>query len=361
MLEHLRTAGYSVRAGDADLYGWARWTTLLRTFAVPMRRWWVRYHLGGVAFAARTLACEGMIEARRGTADVILQVGATFEVPVTEPTPVVLFCDSNIQLARRAIATRHSEAAWLSDRELDEVREREAQVYRRAKVIFTMSDWLRRSFIEDFGIPAERLITVHCGPNIPVPDIAGADATRRAGPPTILFVGRDFERKGADLLLEAFRAVRARIPDARLLMVGGGAAAERMPAMPGVEFLGFLSRDSEAGRRRMDDAYRTATALCIPTRFEPFGTSFVEAMMYGLPCVGPNAWAVPEIIEEGTTGHLVPPADSGALAEALVKLLSDRDRAAAMGAAGRQRAIELFSWEHLVTRMARGFELAVGG
>lgn len=299
-----------------------------------------------------------MIAARRGTADVILQVGATFSVPENEPTPVVLFCDSNIELARAAIDTGHSEAAVLSDEERDSIREREARVYRRAALIFTMSDWLRRSFIDDFGIPAERIVTVHCGPNIAIPDLATTLESRASAPPTILFIGRDFQRKGGPQLLEAFAEVRRCVPDARLRMIGGGQTPGRA-SPPGVGFLGFLSRDTENGRRLMDEAYRGATVFCIPTRFEPFGTSFVEAMMYGLPCVGPSAWAVPEIIDDGRTGILVPPGDRDALADALVSMLEDRVRAAGMGAAARERAVEQFSWTRLAERMSRGLESAI--
>ncbi len=359
ILEHLRSAGYSVRAGDADLYGAARWWTALRSFGLPMRRWWVKYHLGASAFAARSAACAKIIAARRGTADVILQIGATFAIPPDERTPLVLFCDSNIELAGAAIGTGHSEAAVLTPAERDGIREREARVYSRAALIFTMSDFLRRSFIEDFGIPADRLVTVHCGPNIPVPELDHGMEVRSDGPPTILFVGRDFQRKGALQLLEAFADVRARVPDARLVMVGGGRMAQQMEPRPGVEFVGFLSRDTEAGRRRMDSAYRGAHVFCIPTRFEPFGTSFVEAMMYGLPCVGPAAWAVPEIIDDGITGLLTPPGDHGGLVQALTRLLQDRTEARRMGDAARTRALERFAWTSLMQRMSAGLASVV--
>ena len=357
VVEHLRGAGFSVRVGDADLYGLDRWRTLARTFRIPMRRWWVNYHLGATAFAARTESAARVIAARRGTADVILQVGATFEVPKAERTPLVLFCDSNIEIARAAIPSGFSEAAVLTAGELEGVRAREARVYERAELIFTMSERVRQSFIDDFGIPPERLVTVHCGPNIDVPDLSAGLSARADGPPTILFIGRDFERKGGQLLLDAFAIVRKRIPGARLVMVGVRPRNGRAP--DGVEFLGFLSRDTASGRRRMDEAYRSAHLFCLPTRFEPFGTAFVEAMMYGLPCVGPAAWAVPEIIDDGRTGHLVPSDDAAGYAEAIMRLLTDRAHAAEMGRAARDRALKLFAWSDLVERMSRGLEAVV--
>ena len=102
----------------------------------------------------------------------------------------------------------------------------------------------------------------------------------------------------------------------------------------------------------MDRFYRTASVFCLPTRFEPFGTSFVEAMGYALPCVGPDAWAIPEIIVHDETGFLVPPEDPRALADALIRLLENPDRARRMGKLGRGRTLEHFTWPGITGRMA---------
>lgn len=357
VVTHLRDADHEVRVADADLYGAARLRVALRTLALPRKRWWVRYHLHASAFRARSEAARRAAAGAGDGADVVLQVGATF-APPRDDLPLALYCDSNVEMSRLGAATGQSEGAMLTAGELAAVRERELRIYRQAAVIFTMSERVRRSFIEDFGIPPERLITVHCGPNVAVP--AAPAGVTRAAEPTILFVGRDFARKGGPLLLESFALVRRRLPDARLRIVGGrppggGAAA------PGVEYLGFLGRDSTAGGRAMDAAYRGASVFCIPTRFEPFGTSFVEAMMYGLPCVGPSMWAVPEIIEHGRTGLLVPPGDPEALAEALLQVLTAPELAARMGAAGRIRAEEHFSWTGVTRKMSRALDAVARG
>lgn len=354
---HLRALGHRVLVGDADLYGAARLRVALRTVSWPRKRWWVRYHLHGSAFKARSAACARILSRLGDQADVLLQVGATFVPPDDDPHPLVLYCDSNVEMSRRGAESGQSEGAMLTARELDAVRAREARVYERASLIFTMSERARRSFIDDFGIAADRLVTVHCGPNneLPPPDARGSDG--RQGPPTVLFVGRDFARKGGPLLLESFERVRRSIPTARLCVVGG--RPERRAEIPGVEFLGFLSRDGAAGREAMDLAYRSASVFCVPTRFEPFGTSFIEAMTYGLPCVGPAIWAVPEIIDDGRTGYLVPPEDVGALSDALVRVLSDPARAVTMGEAARLRVEEHFTWGAVARRMSDGLRRVV--
>ena len=287
-------------------------------------------------------------------ADVVLQVGATFQAEVPPSKPLFLYCDSNIQFARAGIDSGYSEASALTPPEMDEIRAREAEVYQRATTIFTMSDRLSRSFREDFGVPAEKLCTVHCGPGFD-PDALGP-IQWEGKRPTVLFVGRDFRRKGGDILLEAFQRVRESVEGARLVMIGGKPA---VPFTGDVEYLGYLNRDAPQDRARMEEAFREASVFCLPTRYDAFGTSFVEAMFHGLPCVGPDAWAVPEAVVHDQTGYLVAPEDPTALAEALERLLADPELATRMGRAGLKRAHERFSWPVLIGRMIERMRTAI--
>ncbi len=101
--------------------------------------------------------------------------------------------------------------------------------------------------------------------------------------------------------------------------------------------------------------------FALPTRFEPFGIAFVEAMHFGLPCIGPSAWAVPEIIADGKTGYTVPVDDVDALTDRLWRLLSDPVLAQAMGHAGRARARDLFTWPRVIDRMSEVITAVVSG
>jgi starch synthase len=354
LLTHLEKAGHEVVTADVDLYGLQRTLVALRTAAWTRRRWWVKYHLSESGFTARSAACaRGIAEVGAGV-DCILQIGATFALPATTTVPVVLYADSNIDFALAGAASGHSDASFLDADEIAEIRAREEQVYHRADAIVSMSHRLRHSFIDRFGIAESKVVTVHCGSNAEVPDDAVAHPGD--GPPTVLFVGRDFVRKGGDLLLRAFQRVRERLPEARLRMVG---CDRRVEGEPGVEFVPFLSRDTADGRRAMDAEYRGATVFCLPTRFEPFGTVFVEAMRYGLPCVGPDAWAVPEIITHEETGLIVPPEDPEQLAQALYALLTDPARARTFGAAGRRKAEANFVWPVVVDRILEPMQRVV--
>ena len=96
--------------------------------------------------------------------------------------------------------------------------------------------------------------------------------------------------------------------------------------------------------------------FCLPTRFEPFGIAFIEAMCFELPCVGTAAWAVPEMVVDGETGFTVPIDDVTTLTTRLLQLLDNPTLARAMGRAGRRRVEQHFTWERVVERMTRAMQ-----
>jgi glycosyltransferase involved in cell wall biosynthesis len=357
VVEHLRAAGHEVVPGDVELYGWRRWLAAGLTFAPSKPRWRWRFRLGGVPFALRGARASGV--ARAHAADAILQIGATFRVRRHTGIPLFLYCDSNIRLSEAGRATGHSEASRLTRRESKAIAAREAEVYEGADGIFTMSERLRRSFVENFGVEGRRVHTIHAGPNFDPQEFDVPRAPRAAGhPPTVLFVGKAFERKGGDILLAAFRKVRGMVPSARLRIIG---PPHPLDDQPGVVWDGLLRSDDATERRRLIQAYLDADVFCLPTRFEPFGIVFLEAMYAGLPCIGPDAWAVPEMIVHGETGWLVPADDAEALAGRLIEVLQDPEQARRMGEAGRARARSYFTWPATVERMLAVIRQHVGG
>jgi glycosyltransferase involved in cell wall biosynthesis len=213
-------------------------------------------------------------------------------------------------------------------------------VYDAAGRIWTMSDALARSFRDDFRQPAEKLETMYAGANnLPEPKRASSPA------PRVLFVGKDHERKGSAVLLAAFDHVRQAIPNAELHLVGGVPANANRP---GVTAHGVLSRANPEGRNKLDELWGTASVFCLPSRYEPFGIVFVEAMLSGLACVGTTGWAMPEIIEEGKTGWLVPDGSVDELARVLIAALRDPVTCSRMGVLGREHALARFTWERVV-------------
>ncbi|HKO03890.1 MAG TPA: glycosyltransferase family 4 protein [Candidatus Acidoferrales bacterium] len=164
----------------------------------------------------------------------------------------------------------------------------------------------------------------------------------------------DREGKGIELVLQALPAVVDRCPGVRYMVVGGGGDLPRMAEM--VRQLGLESRTELTGARREDglrQAYAAADIFVLPTQVEGFGVVFLEAMYHRLPVVAVRASATPEVVEDGVTGLLVSPGDSGELSAALIALLSDDERRRAMGEAGRQRVERLYRFEHFAGRWER--------
>jgi glycosyltransferase involved in cell wall biosynthesis len=210
-------------------------------------------------------------------------------------------------------------------------------MYSNAVHLFAMGKPACESLIEEYGVDPLTVSAVGGGlmfDAMPEPSELVSD-------PTVLFVGRESERKGLRLLLQAFALVRRELPHARLRVVG----PRRKFHQPGV------INEGSVDRARLAALYASSRVFCMPSRYEPWGLVFVEAMAHGVPCVGTRVQSIPEILDDGRAGLLIEPHDVCGLAEALLQLLTDWEVASRIGLAGRQRAQELYTWEHVAQRM----------
>jgi starch synthase len=323
-----------LRRIDAELTKWQRYLVAGATFR-PSRRVWVeRFFKSSLAWKLRTRRANRALS-RLNDIDVVFQNHALFGV--THP-PAVLFVDCT----HRQSADYWPDWNPLRGQQLQNWYDRERQQYLTRAHIFAICENTATSLIEDYGIPAERVSVVGAGPNLyELPALLPRDEPGQA--PMILMVGNDFVRKGGNVLLEAFQLVRLSLPEARLVIVGEDA---RGSSQGGVEFVGRVH-----SRADMADLYGRATVFCMPSLFEPFGLSLLEAMAFGLPCISTLTGGVPEMILEGVTGRLVPPGDVFALADALLKTLTTPGEAVSQGAAGRRRIETTYTWDHVVDRM----------
>jgi phosphatidylinositol alpha-1,6-mannosyltransferase len=144
--------------------------------------------------------------------------------------------------------------------------------------------------------------------------------------------------KGHDALLDAWPAVRQRVADAQLLVVGDGDDLSRLRAKAAtlgladaVVFTGFVDAPVR------EALYEKAAVFAMPSRGEGFGLAYLEAMSHGLPCIASTHDAAGEIVSDEVTGFLVDQMDTAALADRIVRLLVDADLRAAMGERGRAR------------------------
>jgi phosphatidylinositol alpha-1,6-mannosyltransferase len=175
------------------------------------------------------------------------------------------------------------------------------------------------------------------------------------GPPTIMLLGRADElfAKGHDLLIDVWPEVVEAVPGARLLLVGGGNALDKVrnlaaasPARRSIEITGFVSDDA------LDAYWQRAAVFALLGFAEGFGLVYAEAMRRGLPVVASTEDAGQEINIEGITGFNISRDNRRRLTEALVTLLRDRDLARRLGAAGHQRWKEQYRFSAFERRFS---------
>jgi glycosyltransferase involved in cell wall biosynthesis len=218
------------------------------------------------------------------------------------------------------------------------------------------SEAVRRRTLSEVGGDERKYITIHNGVDVARFDsgraVAKPDVGLLEGVPVIGMVGRLIEpEKGLAVLLEGMARLAG--PPAplscQLLIVGEGPARRQLHDL--CARLGILSRVAFAGMRRdIADLLPLFDVFVMPSLSEGFGIAIVEAMAAGRPVVASAVGGIPEIVKQGETGLLVPPGDPVALAAAIRDLLTQPDRARALGACGRQRARERFSIESAVKR-----------
>ena len=164
--------------------------------------------------------------------------------------------------------------------------------------------------------------------------------------------------KGCEDFVQAAVHVRRSIPDARFLLVGGTPYPDYQRGITNlIEYHDMQNHFILTGfRQDVLDIYRAIDLLVLPSHYEPFGRVLIEAMAAGKPVIGTRVGGIPEIIEDGVTGLLVPPHSPEKLAQAIIEILQNREMAHQMGEAGRIRAQELFSVERYVAEIEKIYE-----
>ena len=294
---------------------------------LPLPRWLpVEYEQGRLPWSL-----TGSLLARRAVRPVIDEVSGLF----FHTNTIGLLCPD---YSRRKPTVISSDGTPLNKRDMREAYglrpERSAAelakralyrgLFRSARGFVAWSSWTKASFVNDYGCREEDVAVIP--PGIHLDEFAPGD--RAHALPRILFVGGDFARKGGELLLEVFRErLRGR---AELVLVTKGAVRDE----PGVS----VHRDVGANSQKLRELYATSDVFALPTRADCFPLVCMEALAAGLPLVGTRVGGLPDAIEEGVTGHLVPRDDAAALGDALEDLVTDPRKREAMSRACRADA-----------------------
>jgi len=277
-----------------------------------------------------------------------LQIGAYYNLSDTVKGCRTLLADNNCAISQRTDVTFQSSRVVF-----EKQFEFEKAVYQSMERVFCFSAYLAKSMIEDFECDPDRVVVIGAGINTDESLIAKLDRTYASK--TILFSGFNWSGKGGPVLLEAFTKIKRQVPDAKLIILG-----PRLDSTPdGVECYGPLSKDDPDQLATIAAAYQRASVFALPTLADAFPNVIREAMAAGLPCVASNIGAVPEMVEDGVTGYLVPTRNSEELANRLLELIENPDLARKMGLAGYERYQRQFTWERVCDKVTREIQRVI--
>jgi glycogen synthase len=217
-----------------------------------------------------------------------------------------------------------------------------------AEAVLVITPRLHRLLLAD-GVDENRIHLIPPGVNPSLFEGPFEDPFSSVGKPRVLFVGRLASQKGVGTLVAAAGLLKD--PSVQVLLVGDGPErktlereAKRIDVGDRLHFVGFFAHD------RLPAVFAHADLLVLPSLYEELGTVLLESMQAALPIVASRTGGIPDVIEDGVNGLLVPPGEPEELAHAIDRLLADRDLARQLSEEAQQRAKD-YDWEMLAERI----------
>jgi glycosyltransferase involved in cell wall biosynthesis len=229
----------------------------------------------------------------------------------------------------------------------------QGKVARKARKILTPSESSARDIARDFGVDPARMQVILLG----VEEGFRPPTTPRVKGRILAMASADAPMKGIATLLEAFAKLRTE-RDVELVLVSkpqpGGRTEQLVEQLAIEDSVSFVHGVSDA---ELVELMGSAEVACVPSLYEGFSLPTAELMACATPLVVSRAGAIPEVVgPDGLCADLVTPGDVGEFERALAAMLDDDDRRARMGAAGRQRVEEMFSWRAVAEAVALAYD-----
>jgi glycosyltransferase involved in cell wall biosynthesis len=233
----------------------------------------------------------------------------------------------------------------------------QTRVVQRIPRIVTVSENSFRDIATDHGVDPNKMAIVPVGVDVdlfrPLPDVAPVPGR------LITTASADVTMKGLSYLLEALAKVRTERPETHLVVIGkrkvGGRSDETIRQLGLEDAVEFVTGVPE---QRIIELYSEAELAVVPSLYEGFSLPAIEAMSCGTPVIATSGGALPEVVgADGDTALVVPPGDSEALAAKLRWALGRDDLRATVGARGRQRVVDQWSWHHTAAKTVEQYRI----
>jgi glycosyltransferase involved in cell wall biosynthesis len=223
------------------------------------------------------------------------------DVVVPTVVPTYAYQDMNFSVAAEYYETFGRDMVSTFPADLDTLRrlaDEQRAALEKLDGVFTMSQWYRDHLICNQGLSPNRVCAVGGGISARYRNSPRHLVRPRRERKRILFVGTDFRRKGGDCVFEALQRLnRGGDRELRLTIVGPAACPLDQPLPPWAEYLGRLPRAETAKLFQSHDLF------VMPSRFEAYGLTFLEARASGIPCIGRDAFSMPELVQPGVGGE----------------------------------------------------------
>ena len=266
------------------------------------------------AFQRRTRLFQKAFDKLSFRPDLILQIGGLFGPVNSGGVPYLSYHDQTVAMVEAQCPD------WLPDN-FPRIREDwynlERAFYRATMKVVTYSAATKRSMVEDYGVPDDKVVVIPTACKLPY---LARETLLYPRKRQLLFVSTEFYRKGGDILLEAFPLIRKAVPDLKLVIAGGKLPAEIQLQDPAISYVGNLPA------QKLLQLYQESLLLVHPARYDAFPNVVKEAVACGLPVVASASCGIPEILDQGRGGIVLQEPTSALLAAEVIALLNDEAR-----------------------------------
>lgn len=223
--------------------------------------------------------------------------------------------------------------------------ELDKKAFQRSDHCMLASSWNKNSAIGDYGIEAAKITVVPCGANLDEVPSYKSLQFNSFGKCRLLFLGVEWERKGGDIVLDAFRKLKLMGINAGLHIIGCRPPHE-IAGESGITVIPFLDKNNHEDARQLDGIFRESDLLFLPTRAECAGVVFSEASSYGIPSITTDTGGVSTYVKDGINGYIFPKSAGGSeYAEKIASLINDQVLMAHLKRSSRQYYDENLTWD----------------
>ena len=277
-------------------------------------------------------AADAVRKIRAASPDIVFApAGSIFGWSVPAGVSLVYASDATFRL----VEDYHPKYRNLSRAARDTAERLERNTISRADLVLYPSEWAAESAVKDYGADPARVHVIPWGANLEdAPERDSVLGCRRPGPCRLLFIGANWEEKGAEIAVGTLAELIERGVQAELVICG--CTPPTPVTQDGLTIIPYLDKSNREQRDRLYQLYRDADFFLLPTRADCYGIVFCEAAAHGVPSIAPATGGVPYAVRNGETGVLVPPnATKAEYAAVIAEIFANPDRLAQLAASSR--------------------------